>query len=84
VTYGSGSVSGTEYIGPVSYAGLTVSTQSFGSASSASGFNGVDGIIGFGPVDLTQGTVSNTNSVPTFMDNLYSQGSIVSPLINGQ
>ncbi len=36
----------------------------------------MDGILGLGPVDLTQNTVSNANTVPTFMDNLYSQGSI--------
>lgn len=55
-----------------------MSTQSFGAASSASGFSGVDGILGVGPVDLTQGTVASTSSVPTFLDRLYSQGSIVS------
>lgn len=77
MTYGSGSVTGTEKIGPVSYAGLTVPQQSFGAASSSSGFDDVDGIIGFGPVDLTEGTVANTGPVPTFMDNLDAQGSIV-------
>ncbi|GIZ40744.1 hypothetical protein CKM354_000407100 [Cercospora kikuchii] len=76
VSYGSGSVSGKEYTDTVSFGGLTVRSQSLGAATSASGFNGVDGIIGFGPADLTQGTVSNANTVPTFMDNLYSQGSI--------
>jgi hypothetical protein len=76
VSYGSGSFSGTEYTDKVSFGGLTVSSQSIGAASQSSGFTGVDGIIGFGPVDLTQGTVSNANTVPTFMDNLYSQGSI--------
>ncbi|RDW58364.1 acid protease-2 [Coleophoma crateriformis] len=76
VEYGSGSFSGTEYTDTVSFGGLTVTSQSIGAASSASGFSGVDGIIGFGPVGLTEGTVSNANTVPTFMDNLYSQGSI--------
>ncbi|KAF4341615.1 aspartic ase precursor [Fusarium beomiforme] len=76
VSYGSGSMSGTEYTDTVSFGGQSVSSQSIGAASQASGFNGVDGIIGFGPVDLTQNTVSNTDTVPTFMDNLYSQGSI--------
>lgn len=81
VSYGSGSFSGTEYTDKVSFGGLTVSSQSIGAASSASGFSGVDGIIGFGPVDLTQNTVSNANTVPTFMDNLYSQGSISSEVL---
>ncbi|PIB02373.1 Polyporopepsin [Cercospora beticola] len=76
VSYGSGSVSGKEYTDTVSFGGLTVRSQSLGAATSAQGFTGVDGIIGFGPADLTQGTVSNANTVPTFMDNLYSQGSI--------
>ena len=76
VSYGSGSFSGTEYTDKVSFAGLTVNSQSIGSASSSTGFQGVDGIIGFGPVDLTQGTVSNANTVPTFLDNLFRQGSI--------
>nr|POF25772.1 polyporopepsin [Quercus suber] len=76
VSYGSGSFSGTEYTDRVSFGGLTVSAQSIGAASRATGFSGSDGIFGFGPVDLTQGTVSNANTVPTFMDNLYSQRSI--------
>lgn len=76
VTYGSGSFSGTEYTDRVSFGGLTVTGQSIGSASRSTGFSGVDGIIGFGPVDLTQGTVSNANTVPTFTDNLLSQGLI--------
>ncbi|KAF8317955.1 putative aspartic protease [Clavulina sp. PMI_390] len=81
VRYGSGSVSGTERTGPVSYAGLTVAKQSFGSASSASGFRGVDGIIGFGPVGLTQGTVSGLSTVPTFMNNLKSAGIIAAEVL---
>ncbi|KAN0114542.1 putative cathepsin E [Hyaloscypha variabilis] len=76
VSYGSGSFSGTEYTDTVSFGGLTVTDQSIGAASTSSGFTGVDGIIGFGPVDLTEDTVSGANTVPTFMDNLYSQGSI--------
>lgn len=60
----------------MSFGGLTVKSQSVGAASSATGFNGVDGILGLGPVDLTQGTVKGVSSVPTFMDNLYNQGSI--------
>lgn len=81
MSYGSGSFSGKEYKDQVSFGGLTVSSQSIGAATSASGFNGVDGIIGFGPVGLTQGTVSNVNTVPTFLDNLYSQGSISSEVL---
>jgi len=71
-----GSFSGTEYTDKVTFAGLTVTKQSIGVASTSTGFTGVDGIFGVGPVDLTESTVSNTNTVPTFLDNLYSQGSI--------
>ncbi|MCJ1312468.1 hypothetical protein MMC25_006142 [Agyrium rufum] len=76
VSYGSGSFSGTEYTDTVSFGGLTVTTQSIGAATRSTGFTGVDGILGVGPVDLTQGTVANTATVPTFLDNLYRQGSI--------
>ena len=81
MAYGSGQVSGTEKIGPVSYAGATVRRQSFGAATTATGFDGVDGIIGFGPVGLTKNTVTGTGLVPTFMDNLYKQRSIVGPTV---
>ncbi len=81
VSYGSGQFSGKEYVDKVSFGGLTVKSQSIGSATSSSGFNGVDGIFGLGPVDLTQNTVSNANTVPTFLDNLYSQGSIPSEVL---
>jgi hypothetical protein len=60
---------------------LTVSSQSIGVASSSSGFEGTDGIIGFGPTDLTEETVSGSSTVPTFMDNLYSQGTISSEVL---
>ncbi|GAB5586440.1 hypothetical protein Unana1_01340 [Umbelopsis nana] len=77
VSYGSGSFSGEEYTDNVSLgSGFTIKSQSVGDASSATGFSGVDGIIGFGPDDLTSGTVSNTNVVPTIVDNAYSQGLI--------
>lgn len=67
----------------VAYAGVTALRQSFGVAKSAEGFAGVDGIIGFGPIGLTNDTVSNTSYVATFMDNLYNQGVIVSHLCHG-
>ncbi|KAF7358802.1 Acid protease [Mycena sanguinolenta] len=77
VIYGDESTaSGTEYTDTVVIGGLTIRNQSFGDATRSSGFNGVDGIIGFGPVDLTQGTVSGVTTVPTVMNNLFSQGTI--------
>ncbi|KAG1825024.1 acid protease [Suillus variegatus] len=57
---------------------LVIQNQGIGVASYAEGFEGVDGILGVGPADLTQGTVSNTTEVPTVTDNLYAQGTISS------
>ncbi|OZJ01397.1 hypothetical protein BZG36_05764 [Bifiguratus adelaidae] len=81
VSYGSGSFSGEEYIDTVTLGSLTLTGQSIGSASSATGFSGVDGIVGFGPDDLTTGTVSNTGTVPTIVDTAYSEGLISSKII---
>ncbi|KAH8100001.1 acid protease [Cristinia sonorae] len=77
VSYGSGQFSGTEYTDTVTLApALVIEGQSIGVSSSAQGFDDVDGIIGIGPVDLTSGTVSNTDQVPTVVDNLFAQGTI--------
>jgi hypothetical protein len=76
VSYGSGSFSGTEYTDTVSVGGSSTSKQSIGVASTATGFTGVDGIIGFGPVDLTESTVTGATTVPTFLENLKSSGVI--------
>lgn len=61
--------------------GLTIQNQSIGVATQAQGFSGQDGILGIGPVDLTSNTVSNTSTVPTVTDNLYSQGTIATETI---
>ncbi|KAF8151267.1 aspartic peptidase A1 [Mycena galopus ATCC 62051] len=77
--YGSGSFSGTEYTDRVTLApGLVISQQSIGVASSASGFDGVDGILGIGPTDLTEGTLKNdaAETILTVVDNLFNQGTI--------
>ncbi|KZT27469.1 acid protease [Neolentinus lepideus HHB14362 ss-1] len=77
VSYGSGSFSGTEYTDTVTLSSnLVIQNQSIGVASTAQGFNDVDGILGIGPVDLTSTTVTGTSSVPTVTDNLYAQGTI--------
>ncbi|CCM01028.1 uncharacterized protein FIBRA_03076 [Fibroporia radiculosa] len=74
VSYGSGSFFGDEYSGTITLGnGLSISKQSFGVALEAKGFSGVDGIIGIGPIDLTRGTVQDTNEVPTVTQNLYTQ-----------
>ncbi|KAK0455872.1 aspartic peptidase A1 [Armillaria borealis] len=79
VSYGSGSFSGREYTDQVTITSdLIIKSQSIGVASSSSGFSGFDGILGIGPVELTEGTLSPATStlIPTVTDNLYSQGSI--------
>lgn len=58
-----------------------INNQSIGVASNDEGFEDVDGILGLGPVDLTQGTVSNTNQVPTVSDNLLSQKKISAEIL---
>lgn len=85
VSYGSGSFSGTEYTDTVTLgSGLTITQQSIGVASTSTGFTGVDGIIGIGPLDLTEGTLTNepTTTIPTVTDNLYSEG-IISEIVIG-
>ncbi|KAL5527985.1 hypothetical protein ACEPAG_6786 [Sanghuangporus baumii] len=76
-TYGTGSFSGTEYIDTVTLSSdLVITRQGIGVASTSSEFQDVDGILGLGPVNLTEGTVSGSGTVPTVTDNLFSQGTI--------
>ncbi|KAG1774539.1 acid protease [Suillus placidus] len=83
VTYGDQSyVSGEEYTDTVTLnSDLVIDNQSIGVASASSGMEGLDGLLGLGPVDLTEGTVSNANEVPTVTDNLYIQGTISSEVL---
>ncbi|KAG2132311.1 aspartic proteinase [Suillus bovinus] len=79
IGYGTGFFYGTEYTDTVTLGqGLTIPHQSIGVASIASGFVGVDGILGLGPVGLTLGTLIDdpTTAIPTVTDNLHSQGTI--------
>jgi hypothetical protein len=77
VSYGSGSFSGTEFTDQVALSpSLILKSQSIGVASTSQGFNSVDGILGIGPVDLTDGTIGGKTPVPTITDNLFKQGTI--------
>jgi len=79
VSYGSGSFSGNEFTDQVALgSNLTIQNQSIGVATTSQGFTGQDGILGIGPVDLTDGTLSTQQPIPTVTDNLFSQGSISS------
>ncbi|KAF8504170.1 aspartic peptidase domain-containing protein, partial [Gautieria morchelliformis] len=80
VSYGSGSFSGEEFVDDVALGTATI-TQSIGAASNSTGFNGLDGILGLGPDDLTEGTTSNGGTVPTVTDNLAKQGKAASALV---
>jgi len=82
VSYGSGDFEGTEFIDRVTLTSeLVINSQSIGVASSSEGFEGTDGIIGIGPDDLTEDTVSGVATVPTVTDNLFSQGTIAERLV---
>lgn len=79
VIYGSGFFSGIEYNDTVTLAaGFVITNQSIGDALKFASFDGVDGIIGVGPVDLTQGKLyPDTGALtPTIMDNALKQGLI--------
>ncbi|KAG1820852.1 aspartic peptidase domain-containing protein [Suillus subaureus] len=74
--------SGEEYLDYVTLnSDLVIYNQSIGVASTDPGLGDVDGLLGLGPVNLTRGTVSNADTVPTVMDNLYAQGSINSEVL---
>ncbi|KAN0081171.1 Aspartic peptidase domain containing protein [Tylopilus felleus] len=75
--YGSGNFTGEEWTDTVTISpGLVIEQQSIGVANSSFGLNGLDGILGLGPVDLTNGTVSGVSTVPTVSNNLLSQEKI--------
>ncbi|KAF9338852.1 hypothetical protein BGX26_009558, partial [Mortierella sp. AD094] len=79
IQYGSGSTNGEEYTDQVTIGGLTFQ-QEFGVASQATGFDGIQGLVGFGPDDLSAIT-SNGENIPTPTDNLYSAGQIPSDVV---
>ncbi|KAK7680347.1 hypothetical protein QCA50_016587 [Cerrena zonata] len=77
VTYGSGFVFGSEVIDQVTLApGLVIENQSIGSAILSQGFDGLDGIIGIGPTDLTCGTLfpDTAACISTVTDSAFSLG----------
>ncbi|KDR84345.1 hypothetical protein GALMADRAFT_708895 [Galerina marginata CBS 339.88] len=81
VVYGSGTFIGLAVLDKITLApGLTIANQSLGAAQVANGFDGVDGILGIGPTDLTIGTLFPDKKLPvkTVVDNLYENGAIAS------
>ena len=60
---------------------LVIQQQSIGVATRTKQFQGSDGILGIGPVDLTSDALSTKQLVPTVTDNLFSAGQIPYNLI---
>ncbi|KZT68718.1 acid protease [Daedalea quercina L-15889] len=84
VTYGSGFFSGYEYLDQVTISSdIVIKNQSIGDALEFADFEGVDGIIGVGPTDLTLGTLypDINASIPTVMDNALEQGLIAAEIL---
>lgn len=76
IQYGSGYASGKQYTDHATL-GSYKFTQEFGVSSNYSGFsNAVQGLVGFGPDDLSTGVTSIGTKVPTPVDNLYSNHQI--------
>ncbi|KAG0211810.1 hypothetical protein BGX28_007400 [Mortierella sp. GBA30] len=79
VRYGTGSFSGVEVLDKVTLGSIVIDNQSIGVASNSSGLEPLDGILGVGPVVLTNGTLTPDKKtlIPTVTDNLFSQGKIL-------
>ncbi|KAG2067516.1 acid protease [Suillus decipiens] len=77
---------GNEYLDTVILgSGVTITKQSIGVANTSSDFpTGVDGVLGIGPVGLTEGTLPqlSTTTIPTVTDNLYKQGAISQDIVS--
>ncbi|KAI1792686.1 acid protease [Ganoderma leucocontextum] len=77
VSYGSGHFSGEQYTDTIKLGSLTIKNQGISVANQSSGFpSSIDGILGVGPTQLTKGTVSNGQLIPTVVDNAFKQGLI--------
>ncbi|KAJ4473163.1 family A1 protease [Lentinula aciculospora] len=86
VDYGSGYFFGYEYYDTVALSNdLVIKNQSIGVADFQQGFTSMDGILGIGPVDLTDGTIlgalAPVTTVPTVSDNLFTQGAISTEVV---
>ncbi|KAF9153771.1 hypothetical protein BGX20_004833 [Mortierella sp. AD010] len=79
IEYGSGSASGKEYSDKITIGSYTF-TQEFGVATTSQDFGDSQGIVGFGPDDLSVITSKGEN-IPTPVDNLYAAGDIASDVI---
>ncbi|KAF8177367.1 aspartic peptidase domain-containing protein [Mycena galopus ATCC 62051] len=71
--YAAFHLSGKEYTDNLVLGGLTVTKQSIRDGAKSSGFTENHR---FGPIDLTEDTVSGSTTVPTTVNNLFTQGTI--------
>ncbi|KAI0752473.1 acid protease [Daedaleopsis nitida] len=76
VEYDSGLFIGEEYTDTVTLGDLVIPDQGVGAAILASGSDPYDGILGIGPVDLTEGTTFDGEPVPTVLNTAFTQGLI--------
>ncbi|EKM61755.1 uncharacterized protein PHACADRAFT_112598 [Phanerochaete carnosa HHB-10118-sp] len=77
IEYGSGLFAGLEYNDTVALGDLSITNQTIGVAQFALGSfssEGVDGILGIGPADLTQSTTASGDEIPTITDNAWALG----------
>ncbi|KAI0089592.1 acid protease [Irpex rosettiformis] len=75
VQYRSSLVHGEEWTDTVTLGpDLVITGQGIGVASIALGFQNVDGVLGIGPVGLTQGTTTSGGTVPTVTDTAWNLG----------
>jgi Eukaryotic aspartyl protease len=57
---------------------LVIKEQYIGVSSKAHGFEGIDGVLGLGPVDLSEGTSTFGKTISIVLDNLFNEGSLSS------
>ncbi|KAF7364898.1 Acid protease [Mycena venus] len=82
IKYGLGDCSGDLYTDRVTLGPkLVIEDQCIGAACEADDMNGLDGILGIGPCDLTQGTTADSTNIPTVTDNCVQQGLITKECI---
>ncbi|KAG6331484.1 hypothetical protein ID866_7604 [Astraeus odoratus] len=73
---------GETYNDTIGLGALIVHSQGIGVPTEVANFpEGIDGILGLGPTIMSAAVTPDNEPTPTVVDNLYSQGSISSPLL---
>ncbi|KAJ3556141.1 hypothetical protein NM688_g2188 [Phlebia brevispora] len=97
VSYGSGFMIGEEYNDTVTIGPIDIYNQSIVGAEFTIGFTSEDGILGLGPIDLTEADTTSDREVPTVVDTAFYEGltaarsiavsfepTNVTPIVNGE